>query len=105
MPTLIRKFGDSLREDGLLRTSLRVADHLVYLYNRSIDRRFDRRFGTDTSGIIAPSELRLEGEHAADACHYEPVQVPVFAAIMRDLPIDYARYAFVDFGSGKGRAL
>src|SRR5438067_4589236 len=95
MPTLIRKFGDSMREDGLLRTSLRVAGHLVYLRNRRIDRSFDRRFGTDTSGVIPPSELCLEGEHAGDANRYEPVQVPVFRSIMRDLPIDHARYAFV----------
>jgi SAM-dependent methyltransferase len=105
MPTLIGKFGSSLRAQGLWRTSLRVGNHLIYLRNRWIDRRFDRRFGTDTSGFIARGELRLEGEHAGGANDYEPVQVPVFRAIMRDLRIDHARYAFVDFGSGKGRAL
>jgi SAM-dependent methyltransferase len=106
MSTLIGKFGHSLRTEGLWRTSVRVAGHLVYLRNRWIDRRFDRRFGTDTSGRIPPDELRLEGEHAGEATCYEPIQVPVFRRIMRDLPIiDYAEYAFVDIGSGKGRAV
>jgi SAM-dependent methyltransferase len=105
MPTLIEKLGHSLRTEGLRRTSLRVADHLIYLRNRWIDRGFDRRFGTDTSGVIPKTALRLEGEHADGANHYEPVQLPVFRRIMRDLPIRHADYAFLDLGSGKGRAL
>lgn len=102
---LIRKLRRHLREDGVWRTALLAGSHLVYLRNRWIDRRFDRRHGTDTSGSIAKAALGLEGEHADGANPYEPVQVPVFRAIMRDLRIDPADYAFVDFGSGKGRAL
>ena len=105
MPALIGKLGKSLRTQGLWRTCKRVGGHLAYLRNRWIDRGFDRRHGTDTSGVIASSELQLRGEHAAGANDYEPIQLPVFRAIMRDLPLDHARYAFVDFGSGKGRAL
>jgi SAM-dependent methyltransferase len=105
MPTRIEKLGHSLRTEGLRRTSLRVADHLIYLRNRWIDRGFDRRFGTDTSGVIPKADLGLGGEHADAANHYEPVQLPVFRRIMRDLPIDHANYAFLDLGSGKGRAL
>jgi SAM-dependent methyltransferase len=105
MPTLISKFGHSLRAQGLWRASLLVGNHLVWLRDRWIDRRFDRRWGTDTCGLVPRAELGLEGEHAGDSSDYQPVQVPVFRAIMRDLPIEHARYAFVDFGSGKGRAL
>jgi SAM-dependent methyltransferase len=105
MPTLIEKFGDSLRTEGMWRASVRVLSHIAYLHNRWIDGGFDRRFGTNTSGVIPPSELALEGDHAYAANRYEPVQIPVFRRIMHDLPIDHQDYAFVDFGSGKGRAL
>lgn len=105
MPTLIEKFGDSLRTEGLWRASARALGHLAYLHNRWIDGGFDRRWGTDTSGIIPPSQLDLPGEHAHTSNRYEPMQIPVFRRIMRDLPVSHADYAFVDFGSGKGRAL
>lgn len=105
MPTLIEKFGDSLRTEGPWRTSVRVLAHLAYRYNRWIDRGFDRRWGTDTSGIIPPSQLDLAGEHAYAANRYEPLQLPVFRRIMRDLPVAHRDYAFLDLGSGKGRAL
>ncbi len=105
MPTLIEKVGDSLRTDGLWRTSARVLRHLAYLHNRWIDRGFDRRWGTDTSGIIPPSQLDLTGEHAYAANRYEPLQLPIFRRIMRDLPVAHRDYAFLDLGSGKGRAL
>jgi SAM-dependent methyltransferase len=105
MPTLIEKFGDRLRTEGAWRTAARVLGHIAYLHNRWIDAGFDRRYGTETSGIIAPSQLDLQGEHAYAANRYEPVQIPVFRRMMRDLPVRHGDYAFVDFGSGKGRAL
>jgi len=105
MPTLIEKVGDRLRTEGPWRTAVRVLGHIAYLHNRWIDGGFDRRYGTETSGIIPPSQLGLQGEHAYAANRYEPVQIPVFRRIMRDLPVRHEDYAFVDFGSGKGRAL
>lgn len=105
MPTLIEKLGDRLRTEGPWRTTVRALGHIAYLHNRWIDGGFDRRYGTETSGIIAPSQLALQGEHAYAANRYEPVQIPVFRRIMRDLPVRHEDYAFVDFGSGKGRAL
>jgi SAM-dependent methyltransferase len=105
MPTLIDKLGDSLRTEGLWRTSVRVLGHVAYLHNRWIDRGFDRRFGTDTSGVIPPDQLGLEGEHAHGANRYEPIQLSAFRRIMRDLPVHPPDYAFLDLGSGKGRAL
>jgi SAM-dependent methyltransferase len=105
MPTLIDKLGDSLRAEGLWRTSVRVLGHIAYLRNRWMDRGFDRRFGTDTCGVIPPEQLDLEGEHARGANRYEPIQLSVFRRIMRDLPVHHPDYAFLDLGSGKGRAL
>jgi SAM-dependent methyltransferase len=102
---LIEKLRNQLHQDGVWGTAVRAGEHLVYLRNRWIDRRFDARWGTDTSGVVAKAALRLEGEHASFASDYEPIQVPVFRSIMRDLRIDHADYAFIDFGSGKGRAL
>jgi SAM-dependent methyltransferase len=65
----------------------------------------DRRYATDTGGIIELSQLRVVGEHAEHGVRYQAIQVPVFRRIMRSLRIDHAAYSFVDLGSGKGRAL
>lgn len=49
------------------------------------------------------SPLDVIGENLVHACRYEPsFSVRPF---IRQLGIDYKQYAFVDFGSGKGRVL
>lgn len=75
-------------------------------YNIWREKRFDRRFGISTFGIdVNTAALGATGEHVAHSAGYEPIQVPVFKAIMRAARIDPRKYLFIDFGSGKGRAL
>src|SRR5258706_1122372 len=68
-------------------------------------RRFDRRFGVDTSGILEPGELGVDVRNIDDAGGYEATPRPVFFRILKSLPVRYERFAFVDLGSGKGAAL
>jgi SAM-dependent methyltransferase len=86
---------------------VRAAQHsMTGRYNRWLEARFDRRYGIDTCGIQDDlAALGAGGEHLAEANGYEPVQFRVFRAIMRACGIDPRGYVFVDFGSGKGRAL
>ena len=82
----------------------------AYLFVRSIiatsiDHRFDKKFGTDTGGFTSPSELDMDEDAREHAFEYCPTTEKCFDHLMGQLPIDPCDYAFVDFGSGKGRIL
>lgn len=70
------------------------------------DAGFDRKYGVRTTDddldLVA---LGAGGEHLADAHGYEPIQIPIFRAMVRAAGIDSRTHLFVDFGCGKGRAL
>jgi SAM-dependent methyltransferase len=79
---------------------------LLKLSNRLHDWRdgaLDRTYGIETCEQVAkPNGV---GEHSAHGVHYEPIQLDVFRRIMAALAIDPKGYTFVDYGSGKARAL
>jgi SAM-dependent methyltransferase len=70
-----------------------------------LDGQFDRAYGTDTSGIIPLSDLNIGNRNIQDCHWYAPMSIKVFRRIMDCLAIDFRRFDFVDFGSGKGRVL
>jgi SAM-dependent methyltransferase len=68
-------------------------------------RRFDRRFGVDTSGFIEPEDLGTPEATPEETGGYEPTPRAAFHRILKSLDLDYRRYTFVDMGSGKGAVL
>ena len=66
---------------------------------------FDKKWGTDTSGVISPRFLGLTGENALFANYYKGTRPRIFRVIMDSLDIDPGDYEFVDYGSGKGLAV
>ena len=95
-----------LQTGGLRGTLAALVDYSQHLRRRWVDSSFDRQYGTDTQGITDDmSELGVFTEHRHNAFGYEGIQIPVFRNMLRELNLDPAEYAFVDFGSGKGRAL
>jgi SAM-dependent methyltransferase len=70
-----------------------------------LDARFDRRFGTDTTGRQRPQELYLQGPSASDAVYYEATPTRVIRRALEAAVPDPERRVFVDYGSGKGRVL
>jgi len=75
-------------------------------YESWLERRMEQRLGIDTAGIDC--DLARLGVARADLVHayaYQPVQLRVFARIIRAAAIEPADYVMVDFGSGKARAL
>ena len=75
-------------------------------YEGWLEARMERRLGIDTAGV--DHDLAALGVTAAGLAHahaYQPVQIGVFARILRAAAIDPALYTMIDFGSGKGRAL
>jgi len=93
---------------GTVATALRLAIQPI-LGRQSVlsfgERRFDRRYGVDTAGIIPREDLKIDGPAAAHAVHYQPSPPVLLKEAVADLRIDYRRYTFVDFGCGKGKAL
>jgi len=72
---------------------------------RLTESQFDRRHGVDTYEMVPVADLGIEGEREQDAVFYEPTPIMEFGYIISRLPVSYPDYAFVDMGSGKGRAL
>ena len=77
---------------------------LSYLAGK--DTRFDRKYGTDTTGIISAREMAIDDEDAkSNAIFYLPAPESVTRHILGSLEINHADFSFIDFGSGKGRVL
>ena len=79
---------------------------VTHRYESWLERRMERRLGIDTAGIdhnLAGLGVPVAG--LAHAYAYQPIQLRVFARIIRAAAIDPANYVMVDFGSGKARAL
>ena len=68
-------------------------------------RRFDRRFGVETTGYIEPEGLGTPEARPEETGGYEPTPRAAFRRILKRLALDYRRYTFVDMGSGKGAVL
>jgi SAM-dependent methyltransferase len=67
---------------------------------------FDRKYGTDTRGIREIGSLDVGTVAAArSAVRYQPSNAKLVWTTLNGLRIDYSLFSFVDFGSGKGRAL
>lgn len=69
------------------------------------DRAFDRAHGSDTGGVQRLHDLEVVGGNAAAGGSHLAAPPDEFAAAMASLDLAPADLAFMDMGSGKGRAL
>ena len=86
--------------------------NIVYQIDRLRGRRgspeiteLDRKLGIDTYNIEATALMEINGDNLVRGYRYQPVTETAFRASIEDLQIDISRYTFIDYGSGKGRAL
>lgn len=88
---------ERFREKGLIDT-VKVAVSVV------LDSTFDWRYGTSTSGKVNSDQLGVTGGNQIHAKRYGATKVRPLLALLKsqDVPVNGV---FVDFGSGKGRAL
>lgn len=61
--------------------------------------------GVETQKAVYLSELGFTGAVGESAEPYQPIDEAQFRSVMEALPIHIEDYAFVDLGSGKGRAV
>ena len=72
---------------------------------RYLDRTFDARFGVDTGGIIELAGLEIDSGNKEFGQNYQAIPPTTFDELISELQIKYEDFLFIDFGSGKGRAL
>lgn len=66
---------------------------------------FDAEHGTETAGIVPLWKLQIEGPHREHGVRYQAVEPARVRRCIASLPIEFARFTYVDLGSGKGRSL
>jgi SAM-dependent methyltransferase len=69
------------------------------------DLEFDRKWGVDTCGIVTPSSSEVVGSNWLVGIKYQGCNSVALDDILNSLPIQHRDFSFVDFGSGKGRAI
>ena len=115
---IVSKLRKSFHRRGMLGTVRyaigRLADPLLELtparrrerrQRERADRDFDERHGVDTGGFIPLDRLRIPGTSWEYGVPYWGVDPQVFARLVGALDLRHEDFTFVDFGSGKGRAL
>jgi hypothetical protein len=96
---------ETVRQYGPLAVAAYLFD-LVRVHRAERTEGFDRRFGTDTARVIYPWNLpSIGGQHTPEIHHYEATPAWLIREILQSIPLQPNRFAFVDMGSGKGRAL
>ena len=86
----------------------RTVTPLLYRYERARDVRFDAEMNIETCAPVHLDELTIEGENTDfgdDELIYVGLPVRALDRMTRHLRDDLSEFTFVDFGSGKGRAL
>ena len=100
-----RRHGWRLLGPVLVHNLARGLDRLRGRANVPRVGELDRRLGIDTWRAESTALMRIEGANLMRGNCYQPVGEAAFRRVVARLGIDPAEHAFVDYGSGKGRAL
>ena len=88
--------------ETLTQQALRIAPRR--LYREYTHRRFDRTYGLETCGIVEAHDLDVPLTIKQHVKRYQPSRIKVLRHILNQIPVSNG-FTFIDFGSGKGRAL
>jgi hypothetical protein len=117
--TVIPRIRKSIRDYGLARSMLRgvlLPMHLIreYLAVRKLrpdegKSDFDRAHDVDTDGEFGGwtylSDLSIPSSNWIEGHDYRAIEPDRFGGVLTSLGIFFDEYTFIDYGSGKGRAL
>ena len=73
--------------------------------HKNIEDQFDKKYGVDTAGIIGIGELDVSSANYVYGKRYQPIHVLDFTDNLVKLRLRFEDYVFIDYGSGKGRAV
>lgn len=94
-----------LQHDGLVESVALVRGYVDYRREQRFGAQVDRKYGSETGGRIPLDRLEIDSPNVAEGVQYEPVSEFYLRRMLRAVRIPPDTYAFVDLGSGKGRAL
>ncbi|GAB4224839.1 MAG: hypothetical protein Kow0049_01340 [Stanieria sp.] len=95
-----RTFTELIKE--IWHNGLPLFRRLVGLY---FDKKFDRKYNVDTCGSIHLHQLTVKRKNIESCSIYDPIPAKTLRNLFRYLPKNLSEYNFIDFGSGKGRAI
>jgi len=89
------------------KTSYQLRERLIpsWRHARAVDQQFDDQYGLETGDWINLGQLKVQSEHAEFGTHYEAIGLNLFREAISQIPELLNEFLFIDFGSGKGRAL
>jgi SAM-dependent methyltransferase len=111
MSRVLARLKTSRRKRGALGTLRVAAGEGAYLLRyRYREWRFDRSLGVNTRNTEGPGTRArifngIESEARHSVTGFGPTDPAVLVELLESLPIRHEDFAFVDIGSGKGRAL
>lgn len=89
-----------------LRASIKSAPYYIgltgFIYR---DRLFDWKYGVETRSRVSLDHLDISYESKRFGRNYGPSDPIIFKKMLECLKIKYEDFTFIDFGSGKGRAI
>jgi hypothetical protein len=117
--TVVPRIKKSLRERGLVTSLCRsflLPVHLLKEYRAARSLRpddyaseFDKEYGVDTEGRFGGwtylSDLDIPSPNWIDGNDYTAIEPERFERVLASFDIAVEDFTFIDFGSGKGRAL
>lgn len=69
------------------------------------NKRFDMRHGVETHTMVEVADLNVDASETSESNRFQSIHEDLFEKAFRHLHIDHSEFFFVDFGSGKGKAL
>ncbi len=112
------KIKHSLAVYGILGTGLlcvkKAIQYLIWLnpsYRQHLkivqerDMQFDRKWGVETSGTLVPTKSETVGWGWLFGIRYQGCNADLLNDILGNISIKHDDFTFIDFGSGKGRAI
>lgn len=119
LKTIVPRIRRSIRDRGVLASLSRVFSAPAQLFReheaaRSLARPqqrsdFDRIHNVDTDGDFDDwthlSDLKIDSPNWIDGTNYTGIEPLRFRASLAALKVRFDDFTFIDFGSGKGRAL
>ncbi len=113
--TILPRIKKALREKGVLKTAWAcvrgpwslIADYrrTKKVFGRRVQDEFDLRYGVETSTRVHLTDLKIDSPNWIYAGGYWPTSTAIIHEALAALPIRFADFVFIDFGSGKGRVL
>lgn len=97
----VRKLRSELRTGGVRRVAMMARLWLL----SSDDRRFEHQYGLNTRAHVELDALRIASANLTHGFSYAPAPGRIVNHFIDSLALDPRQTSFVDFGSGKGRAL